>query len=79
MDREHTTTDLWACAYAVARGVRLVRTKPGYMLTFVLDNTEGQAVRELGRWYEGDAQVSARTFAGAYRDLRNLARSSATR
>ena len=62
--------DIWAAAYAVATGVKLVKVLPGEWTRFVFDDSSGQASKALGEWRTDRAYVSARALAIAYRQLK---------
>jgi hypothetical protein len=64
--------DMWASAYLIARGNRLVRVIPGEWVHFEFDNEDGQASRALGEWGSGAAMVRAKVYAGAVRQVRRL-------
>jgi hypothetical protein len=62
--------DIWAAAYALATGVKLVQVLPGEWARFIFDDSSGQASRALGEWRTDRAYVSARSLAIAYRQLK---------
>jgi hypothetical protein len=62
--------DIWAGAYALATGVKLVQVLSGEWTRFVFDDSSGQASRALGEWRTDRAYVSARALAIAYRQLK---------
>lgn len=66
------TREIWASAYLLASGARLIKTIPGYFVGFVFEDQDGRASQALGEWRDGDARISARTIAEAYRDMRRL-------
>ena len=62
--------DIWAAAYAVASGAKLVKIVPGDWTRYVFDDSTGQASKALGEWRTDRAYVSARALAVAYRQLK---------
>lgn len=64
------TRELWAASYLYAKGIRLLKTIPGYWVGFEFDDTDGQASKALNDWYASDVQVSARDFVAAHRVLK---------
>lgn len=69
------TWNVWAVALALAWGVKLVRTipgSPGGWTGFELDNSEGMASKAIEDWRFGRADVNARDFVEAFRDLQRM-------
>jgi hypothetical protein len=62
--------DIWAGAYAIATGVKLVQVLPGEWVRYVFDDSSGKASKALGEWRTDRAYVSARALAIAYRQLK---------
>jgi hypothetical protein len=63
--REKLTYSLNGAAYAVAKGVRLLRTfkEPSGKHTLVLDDGYDQASEALREFFDGEPMVNARTYA----------------
>ncbi len=72
MAKTAESCDLWAVAYCLARGGRLVGTVPGRWMTFLLDDSDGTASEALRMYYRGEALVHAREYAERYREARRL-------
>lgn len=69
------TWNVWACALATTRGVKLVRTipgSPGGWTGMELDDSTGEASRAIEDWRYGWATVNARDFVEAFRDIRRM-------
>jgi hypothetical protein len=64
---ERKTVALWASAYALTRGVRLIRVERGqtHKAVIVLDDTEGQATEALEVWWCATPMVNGRSLIAA--------------
>lgn len=64
---ERRTVGLWASAYALTLGVKLLRVvkDPGQKAVFVLDDTDGIASSALNEWWNGQPVVNGRTLVAA--------------
>ncbi len=69
------TYSVWAAAFALVNGVRLVDTVPGDRVGFVLDDSDGRATWAVIQWRQDDATVDGRALVETYRDLLTRARS----
>lgn len=69
--REKLTYSLNAAAYAIAKGVRLLRTyrELGNKSTIVLDDGYDQATEALREYWDGEPLINARTYAECRRYL----------
>lgn len=69
--KERLTYSLNGAAYAVAKGVRLLRTyrESSGKSTLVLDDGYGQASEALAEFWDGEPMVNARTYAECRRYL----------
>ena len=72
------TTSLWAAAYAMTRGARLlgvyVRTGQHFRNAFVLSNENGIALQAVDDWWTDDPLVHARALMSARLELLNRMR-----
>jgi hypothetical protein len=69
--KERLTYSLNGAAYAVAKGVRLLRTyrETSGKSTLVLDDGYGQATSALNEFWQGEPMVNAREYAECRRYL----------
>lgn len=65
--QQRRTVGLWASAYAMTLGVKLLQVvrDPGQKAVFVLDDTGGQATAALNTWWNGQPIVNGRTLVAA--------------
>jgi hypothetical protein len=69
-EEEYQTRDLYFAAYIVSSQRRLKRTeRSGYRVTFVFPREAGTL---HGAWLDGTGMVSAQSYAGAIRNLKQL-------
>jgi hypothetical protein len=68
--RERLTYSVWGTAYAMARGVRLLRVfkEPGSRkASFALADDYGEATEALQQWWQGDPMIGGRSLVEARR------------
>jgi len=65
--KERKTVALWASAYALTLGVRLLEVvaDSGQKAVFVLDDSAGQATEALDTWWNGSPMVNGRDLVAA--------------
>jgi hypothetical protein len=69
-----TVTNLFAAAYCLTRGVRLVEATPGPFVFFLLADEDGEATAALNEWFSGRPMVDGHELATKYKDLGSLVR-----
>ncbi len=68
----YQTTSLYLAAFLMARGVDLLGTWPGNLLTLEFSDAEGEATEAAREWQSGQATINARQYMTAILEVKRL-------